>query len=85
MFRLTLEPSSGSNVSTYVKLHLWFGGVVQANVVSIMAAYTGLLCVRALCRAGRDCLPARHTARTHNKPVYLPECCNLSEDIQQTC
>ena len=35
MFRLTLEPSSGSNVSTWLKLHLWFGGVVQANVVSL--------------------------------------------------
>ena len=56
MFRLTLEPSSGSSISTWLKVHLCFGGVVQANVVSIMAVYTGLLCVRAVCCAGRDCL-----------------------------
>jgi len=56
MFRLTLEPSSGNNVSTWLKVHLCFGGVVQANVVSIMVVYTGLLCARAVCCARRDYL-----------------------------
>ena len=70
MFRLTLEPSTGINVSTQLKLHLWFGGVVQANVVIIIAVYTGFLCACSVPCRKRQSLPTRYTSRTHNRPVY---------------
>ena len=56
MFRFTQEPSSGSKRQYLAKITDMVRRCLSIrNVVSIMAAYSGLLCVRVVYRAGRDC------------------------------
>ena len=44
--------------------------VVHTNVVSIMAAYSGLLCVRVLYRAGRECVMSGAVDRVVYHAIY---------------